>query len=307
MFTKKRKDGSYIENLPYFTRMLPYIMPKRCESVIFFEQEFDVTKTMAYVRAANEGCPPGKKRLSLFQVFLCATVRTLAMKPGLNRFIAGLRHYQRNRIVFNFVAKKVLDEGGEEVNVTMSFSPYETLSTLPPKVSEYVARLKRGESTDTDSITNFLSNMPRFANRVFFWALTTLDYHNALPYSFTKSLPFFSSVFFTNVGSVGIDAPFHHNFEFGTCGIFCAIGIVRKENRIDADGKVVERELVKVTFTSDDRIIDGIYCGRAISLLRSYVEDPSLLEATPELSPEQLAELKLAESELRLVKEASPA
>lgn len=298
MFTKKRSDGSYIEDLPYFTRMLPYIMEKRSESCIYFEQEFDVTKTLEYLRQANADCPPGTKKLSLFQVILCATVRTLALRPKLNRFVAGLRYYQRNRIVFNFVAKKELTDGGGEVNVTLAFSPYESLSTLPPKVSAYVSRVKKGEATDTDDLNKFLASLPRFVNRIIFKTLFFLDYHNALPFSFTKSLPFYSSVFFTNVGSVGIDAPFHHNFEFGTCGIFVAIGLIRKEKRLGEDGRVEERDLVKVTFTYDDRITDGIYCGRAIDLLRSFVEDPRLLEEAPELSAEQLAELKLSETSL---------
>jgi hypothetical protein len=295
MFTKKRNDGTYIKDLPYFTKMLPYVMPNRTEAAIYFEQDFDVTKTLEYVRAANADCPEGTKKLTFFQVFLCATARTIAQRPKLNRFIAGLRYYQRNRIVFNFVAKKELSDGGAEINVTLPFSPYETLSTLPPKVSAYVSRIKRGEATDADDTTALLSRLPRFANRIVFFALNSLDYHNALPFSFTKGLPFFSSVFFTNVGSVGIDAPFHHNFEFGTCGLFIAVGKIRKERTIGEDGQVRTRDMVKITFTYDDRIADGIYCGRAIDLLRSFVEDPVQLEAPPELASEQLDALALKE------------
>jgi len=294
MFTKRRSDGTYIKDLPYFTRMLPYLMPKRSDACIYFEQEFDVTKTLEYVKAANADCAPGEKKLTLFQVVLCATVRTIALRPKLNRFVAGLRYYQRNRIVFNFVAKKELTDGGSEINVTLPFTPYETLSTLPPKVSSFVSRVKKGEATDTDDLNAFLAGLPRFINRIVFGTLFFLDYNNALPFSFTKSLPFYSSVFFTNVGSVGIDAPFHHNFEFGTCGLFVAIGKIRKERVVGEDGKAETRDRVKVTFTYDDRIAAGIYCGKAIDLLRSLVEDPAALEAPPTLSPEQLAELALA-------------
>lgn len=285
MFTKSRKDGTYIRDLPYFTRMLPYLMPTRTEAAIYFEQDFDVTRTLEYLRAANEGRAPGEAKLTFFQVFLTATARTLGMRPDLNRFVAGLRYYQRNEIVFNFVAKKELTEGGAEINVTLPFSPSETLSTLPPKVSAYVSRVKKGEATDTDDLNAFLAKLPRFVNRIIFGTLSFLDYYNALPLSFTRGLPFFSSVFFTNVGSVGIDAPFHHNFEFGTCGLFIAIGKIRKERRVDESGRTAERDLVKVTFTYDDRIADGIYCGRAIDLLRSLVEEPSALELPPEAAP----------------------
>ena len=63
MFTKRRNDGTYIEDLPHFTRMLPYVMPSRTESAIYFEQDFDVTKSLEYVREANEGCArPARSR-----------------------------------------------------------------------------------------------------------------------------------------------------------------------------------------------------------------------------------------------------
>jgi hypothetical protein len=295
MFTKRRKDGTYIKDLPYFTRLMPYLMPTRSEACIYFEQDFDVTKTLAYVRAANAGREPRQKKLTLFQVVLCATARTLALRPKLNRFVAGYRYYQRNEIIFNFVAKKELSDGGAEINVTLPFSPLETLSTLPPKVSSFVSRVKKGEATDADDLNRLLATLPRFMNRIIFGTLKFLDYHNALPLSFTRGLPFYSSVFFTNVGSVGIDAPFHHNFEFGSCGLFVALGKIRRERHAGADGQLEERDRVKVTFTYDDRIADGIYCGKAIDLLRSFVEDPSLLEKEPELSADCLAELGLTE------------
>jgi hypothetical protein len=293
IFTKKRCDGTYIKDLPHFTKLMPYLMTTRSESVIYFEQDFDVTDTLAYVAAANAKRVPGKRHLSFFQLFLCAAVRTLALRPKLNRFVSGYRYYRRNKIVFNFVAKREMTDEGGEINVNLSFSPKETLASVVEKVSGYVSRIKRGESSDADSLNAFLARLPRFLLRMVIKALLWIDYHNGLPASFVKGLPFYSSVFFTNVGSVGIDAPFHHNFEFGTCGLFVAIGLIRTVNAIGADGSVAQRKMVKITFTFDDRITDGIYCGRAIDLLRSFVEDPSQLEKEPELSPELIAELKL--------------
>jgi hypothetical protein len=290
MFTKRRPDGTYLKDIPHFTKLLPYMMPTRAESVIFFEQEMDVTEAMRYVRAANAD---GIKRLTLFQLFLTATVRTIALRPKLNRFVAGLRYYQRNRIAFNFVAKRELTDEGAEVNVTMAFAPDETLATLPAKVSAYVNRVRSGAATDADDLNALLAKLPRWAIRLFIRLLFWLDYHNGLPFSFIKDMPFFATVFFTNVGSVGVDAPFHHNFEFGSCGLFAAIGKIRKVVERGSDGTESEREKVKVTFTYDDRITDGIYCGRAIDLLRSFVENPGTLEAPPELTPELLAELAL--------------
>ena len=293
MLKKTRPDGTLVRGLPHFTRILPYLMGNRDDSTIFFEQEFDVTEALRYVQEKNKGTEGGRKRLTFFQVLLCAAVRTIALRPKLNRFISGYNYYQRNRILFNFVAKKELSDEGAEINITIPFSPEETLSTLPEKVSAYVNRGKSGPSTESDSLNKLLVSLPRWVIRLVIATIKYLDYHNMLSESFISSMPFWASIFFTNVGSVGIDAPFHHNFNIGTCGLFIALGKIRRECVTSEGGAVELRDRVKVTFTFDDRIVDGIYTGRALELLRSFVENPERLEKPPELTPELRAELML--------------
>jgi hypothetical protein len=232
LFTKKRPDGTYIKNLHFFTRLMPYLMPKRSDACIFFEQEFDVTKTLAYVqkRKADSAVP----KISMFYILLYAALRIIAQRPKLNRFVSGYRFYQRNNISFNFVAKRDLSDEGEEINVTMSFSPLLSLEGFCAKIHNYVSSLKKGSGTSTEKLNSFLSHLPRFCIRFFFWVIRFLDYNNGIPRAVIDSLPFYTTVFFTNVGSVGIDAPFHHNFEIGNCGIFCAIGKKSTGNTLSA-------------------------------------------------------------------------
>lgn len=293
MLKKTRPDGTYLGNLPHFTRLMPYLMPNRTNATIFFEQEFDVTHTLEYVNAVNSRSDDGVTKLTMFQVFLCAGVRTIAMRPKMNRFVSGFNYYQRNRIMMNFVAKKQLSDEGAEINVTIPFMPDETLSTASEKIRKHVNRGKSEEGNEGDDINAVLAKLPRWMIRLVIAGVKFLDYHNMLPGWFIASLPFYSTIFFTNVGSVGIDAPFHHNFDLGTCGLFIAIGKIRKEYVHTEDGRFESRDKVKVTFTYDDRITDGIYCGRAIELFRGFVETPEILEKAPELSEEHRAELML--------------
>jgi len=296
MFTKKRPDGTYIGKLHFFTQLMPYLMPTRTESTIFFEQELDVTKTLEYLgkRKASADSP----KITLFNIVLYAAIRVIAQRPKMNRFVSGLRYYQRNRISFNFVAKKELSDEGEEINITMSFSPLLSLEGFCKKINDYISSIKKGAGTSTEKVNALVARLPRFCIKLVVWGIKFLDYHNALPRSAIDSLPFYSTVFFTNVGSVGIDAPFHHNFDIGNCGIFCAVGKIRKENSINADGKVETRDKVKITFTYDDRITDGIYCARAIDMLKDLVENPEKLEVPLELTQEALSKLGLAKTEL---------
>jgi len=296
MFTKKRPDGTYIGKLHFFTQLMPYLMPTRTGATIFFEQELDITKTLEYVgkRKADADSP----KITLFNIILYAAIRVIAQRPKMNRFVSGFRYYQRNRISFNFVAKKELSDEGEEINITMSFSPLLSLEGFCKKINDYISSIKKGSGTSTEKVNALVAHLPRFCIKLVVWGIKFLDYHNALPRAAIDSLPFYSTVFFTNVGSVGIDAPLHHNFDIGNCGIFCAVGKIRKENSINADGKVEMRDKVKITFTYDDRITDGIYCARAIDMLKDLVENPEKLEAPLELTQEELSKLGLAKTEL---------
>ncbi|MCL2805281.1 MAG: 2-oxo acid dehydrogenase subunit E2 [Treponema sp.] len=296
MFSKKRCDGTHLKNLHFFTQLLPYLMPKRSDAVIYFEQEFDVTRTLEYVRRKRKEIEGNK--ISTFYIILYAAIRAIAQRPKMNRFVSGHRYYQRNRISFNFVAKREMTDEGEEVNVTMSFSPLLSMEDFFKKIDDHISNIKKGKSTGSEKVNSLLTNLPRFLIKFIVGLILWLDYNNMLPKSLIYSLPFWCTIFFTNVGSVGIDAPFHHNFEVGNCGIFCAIGKIRKENCLKSDGSVEKRDKVKITFTYDDRITDGIYCARAIDMVRDLVENPEKLEIPMELTQEQLDKLCLAKSEL---------
>jgi hypothetical protein len=165
MFTKKRPDGTYIKNLHFFTQLLPYLMPTRSEACIFYEQDVDVTRTLAYVRrkkAQNRDSEDtSKANITVFYLFLYAALRTLAVRPKMNRFVSAYRYYQRNRISFNFVAKRDMSDEGEEVNVTMSFSPLMSLENFCKKIDDYVSSIKTGSGTDSEKINSFATNLPR--------------------------------------------------------------------------------------------------------------------------------------------------
>ncbi|MCL2185712.1 MAG: 2-oxo acid dehydrogenase subunit E2 [Treponema sp.] len=296
MFTKKRHDGTYLKNLHFFTQMLPYLMPTRSDAVIYFETEFDVTDTLKFISEKRRS--GSELKISMFYLILYAAVRVIAQRPKMNRFVSGHRYYQRNRITFNFVAKREMSDDGEEVNVTMSFSPLLTLEGFCKKINDHISNVKKGEKTDSEKTNSFFTKLPRFIVKFAVWGLKYLDYHNGIPKSILNSLPFWCTIFFTNTGSVGIDAPFHHNFEIGNCGIFCAIGKVRKENILNSSGIAEKRDKVKITFTYDDRITDGIYCARAIDMVKDLVESPEKLEVPLVLTQEQIDYLKLAKSEL---------
>ncbi|MBL8968717.1 MAG: hypothetical protein JNG85_17060 [Spirochaetaceae bacterium] len=298
MLKNTRRDGTAIKELPAFTKIMPYLMPDKTGSVIYYQEDFDVTETLAFIKKYNKLHMREEGHiLTLFEVVLCAAARAVALRPRINRFIAGKRYYQRNQILLSFVAKKELSDDGKEVNIKMAFDPDETLATTARKVREQVKKGISEDGHDNEKIVDAVMKLPSFLLSLVNFAYNRLDAHNLLPYAVTESDPMWSSIFLANVGSFGLDPPFHHLFERGTCPVFMAVGKVRSENRIaaapDGSPRVEERKLLRINYSFDDRIADGIYMGKALELVKRFVENPALLETPEELDPELLKELRL--------------
>ena len=97
-----------------------------------------------------------------------------------------------------------------------------------------------------------------------------------------KVSPFHSSFFITNMGSIGMDAVFHHIYEFGTVSIFGAIG--RKETYFELDKKGQKKRGVrmKLQFVVDERATDGYLYALAFRRIRYYLTHPEELMKQPE-------------------------
>jgi hypothetical protein len=172
------------------------------------------------------------------QVFLTALARTVALRPRLNRFVSNYRHYQRNNISFSFVTKKTLTDDGEEVNVTMPFLPHDTLDDVSRRFDEYVGEAKSDEGNKGDDDVDFFGKLPvSRPPRAVLGFIKFLDRRNWVNPDIIRLLPFYSTAFLTNVGSLKLDAPFHHNFEIGNTGIFIAIGRIRTVKAIVDDNR----------------------------------------------------------------------
>lgn len=298
MLKSRRRDGTLLRGLPAFTRIMPYLMADKAGSIIFYQEDFDVTECLAYIKdwnhrnARTEGA-----LLTLFEVVMVAAARAVALRPRINRFIANRRYYQRNQILLSFVAKKELSDDGKEVNVKVPFVPEETLATAARKVRDYIKKGISEDGYENEKVVDGMMHLPSFLLKFVNFAYNWLDDHNLLPYSVTESDPMWSTIFLANVGSFGLDAPFHHLFERGTCPIFMAVGKVRDESRVSAapDGSphVDVRKILRVNYSFDDRIADGIYMGRSLELVRKFVENPEQLDRPPEIPPETQAELAL--------------
>lgn len=63
-----RCDGKQIRTLSNYRRVYPFIMKTRTESAIYADFEFEVEKTLEYMKKVNAGLT--EKKIKFFHIFL---------------------------------------------------------------------------------------------------------------------------------------------------------------------------------------------------------------------------------------------
>lgn len=256
----RRSDGTLVKDIPATRRIMPFLMKTRTSAAVYFEQTIDVTQAMRFLEARGDLLP----RASFFHVFSWAAVRTLAERPRLNRFTSGVHTYQRSAIELAFSAKKKMSDDAPLSVVKRAFDPAASFEEHVAKLTGGIAEGRSTEASSTDRELSIFLRLPAFLLRICVSLALWLDSVNLLPAALTKDDPLYCSVFIANLGSVGLDAAYHHLYEWGNCPIFAAIGRVRET----AEG----RKICTVRYTFDERIEDGLYCARALQLLQQTIE-----------------------------------
>lgn len=290
-----RKDGWILKDLSSFTKLVPHLMTSRNSSAIYFKDKIDVTDFVKYVGDKNKelSINPVKTpygpidKITYFNVFLAALVRLFTLKPHLNRFIVARKFYQRKKIEIAFVAKKEFTEEGEETTIKESFGRDETLWSIVSRLNKGIKVVKTEDTDDTTDILNLFARFPKPIVQLAINFLDFLDYIGKYPKDIYKEDPMHASVFVANLGSIGLkNVPYHHLYDRGTTSVFICLGEIHKEEVYDHQtGAFVERDLVEISTTLDERISDGFYYIRAMDKFKEILNNPKLLEEKLEHIP----------------------
>lgn len=286
MAFRDRCDGVFLRKLPSFRKMFPYLMRTRTESAIYYTQRIKLRHTLSWLEKVNAG---RARRISLFHVVLAAIVRTLALRPDANRFVSGRRIYQRRTIDLSFVVKREISEEASETTVKITFDPRSTIDEVSERIASVAQATKSGSTSRDEGTADLVAKLPRSGIRLFVWALRTLDYFRLLPASFIKGDALYASTFVANLGSIGLDAVFHHMYEWGNAVFFIVVGKRKKEPGVDDKGELEVQEVMDINISLDERITDGVNYAKTIGLLTELIEKPELLETRPEDLPDPFA------------------
>ena len=152
----------------------------------------------------------------------------------------------------------------------------DTLVTLSRKIQEQIEHCRTGTDESTDAM-NVIKKLP--GKRLIGSAAIFLDRHGWMPKSVIATDPYQCSVVLSNLGSIGMNAGYHHLMNWGTNSIFLVIGKKHKRMHYDDDGNAFMRKELAISATIDERISDGFYYARSMRLMKTLVENPQLMEA----------------------------
>ena len=272
----KRPDGRIIKNLEPMQKIMPYVMTTRSDSMNMYEDSFACEPLDAYIKEKEQ---EGLK-LSYMHIIIAGMVRLLALRPQLNRFVMNGRIYARPKIWVSFVVHPTLKDGSVGTTIKLCFEGTETIYEIAEKINEAIERetSKRTGENDTDKMLRILMNkipgpLIKFAINTLMW----MDKHNIMPKVVVELSPFHTSFFITNLKSLGINHIFHHVYNFGTTGLFIAMG---KEKTVPVmkKGVLTEEKQLGYGFVSDERFCDGLYFAMSLRQFRKIMRNPKCLE-----------------------------
>ncbi len=273
-----RFDGRWLrDEVPALNQIMSYLMPNRVDCEAHIAEEIDVRAIDAFLARKNEGLSQDK--YTYFHVFLAAMVKCVALRPRMNRFIAGNRIYQRDRISVSFVVKKKFDDGASEGLAFKYYDENDTIDSLHASILEEINNCRREDASDnTTGIMEKLVRLPQWLLRLIMSVLIRLDRKGRVPYDLIKADPNYSSIFLTNLGSIGLGSGYHHLNNWGTNSFFGVIGKKHLAPEWHEDGSYVVRPVIGIGLTLDERIADGFYYAGTMRLLQKLLAEPELLE-----------------------------
>ena len=216
-------------------------------------------------------------RYTLMHAIVAALTRTITLRPKMNRFIQGNRLYQRDDLTTGFVVKKQFADNGAEALAFLKWGPETTIDTVHEKVMAEIHECRSDKLDNSTAGMEKFTHLPRWMMRIAIRILFILDYYGRAPYSLVKKDPNYSTVFISNLGSIKLNANYHHLSNWGTTSIFLVIGKKHLAPIYDEKGNMEMHEVVDLSITLDERIADGYYYSKSVQILKHLLQHPEML------------------------------
>ena len=256
--------------------IMPYVLRTRTDSMNMYEEGFDCAPLDAYIKEkAAEGI-----EMTYMDIIIASIVRLIAIRPQLNRFVMNGKIYARPKIWVSFVVHPTLRDESVGTTIKLCFEGTETILEIAEIIHAAIDKEtinRTGENGIDQLLRTLMKKIPGPFIKLVVNTLIQLDKHNLMPKKVVELSPFHTSFFITNLKSLGINHIFHHTYEFGTTGLFFAMG---KEKMVPAvvGNEIVPRKEIGIGLVSDERFCDGLYFALSLRKLRRFMKNPATLE-----------------------------
>ena len=270
-----RRDARLVRDNDPLHFFVPYIYPHRADNEAVVTEQIDLTAMNAFLDEKNAGRT--EDRYTLMHAIVAALTRTITLRPKMNRFIQGNRLYQRDDLTTGFVVKKQFADNGAEALAFLKWGPETTIDTVHEKVMAEIHECRSDKLDNSTAGMEKFTHLPRWMMRIAIRILFILDYYGRAPYSLVKKDPNYSTVFISNLGSIKLNANYHHLSNWGTTSIFLVIGKKHLAPIYDEKGNMEMHEVVDLSITLDERIADGYYYSKSVQVLKHLLQHPEML------------------------------
>ena len=274
-----RPDGKRLKKLDPIVQITPYLMPMRCDAQVFLEHKADYEKMSRYiVRKSQEG-----EKITFMQILVAAYVRAVSRHPEVNRFIFNKQYYSRNNCSVSYtVLRNPQDTDSNEDTVRILFDLTDTIFDVRDRMNDAV---EKARTSETDGFVIKLCSgvlaVPGLATLIVS-LVRLLDRYGLAPAALIRELPLYSGLYVTNNGSIGLNHPLHHIYNFGNVSLFFGMGSILKEAVVTPDGKARMRRLLPVGITADERVCSGAHYAAFFFDVIHLMDHPEELEDPPE-------------------------
>lgn len=271
----KRPDGRKVRTADPLQLIMGSLMRERSDSMNMYEDTINCEPWDKYIKEKEE---QGLK-INYMHIFIAGIVRIIALNPRLNRFVMNGKIYTRDKIWVSFVVHPELSIDCPGTTIKICFEGTESLLEIAEKIDVAIKKetTQRTGANGTDKLAGFFTAMPSFIMNGLVGLLMWMDRHNIMPKFVIDLSPFHTSFFITNLKSLGINHIYHHTTNFGTNGLFFAIG-KEKQVPVVEKGEIVIQKQMGFGLVSDERFCDGLYFALALRSFRKLMKNPAVLE-----------------------------
>ena len=274
----RRPDGRRLKKQDPIMQITPYLMPMRCDAQVFLEHKADYEKLSRYiVKKSQEG-----EKITFMQILVAAYVRAISNNPEANRFIFNKQYYARNNCSVSYtVLKDPQNTDSKETTVRILFDLTDTIFDVRDRMNAAVEQSRATEDGDfVIRLARAVLAVPGLATLIVA-VVKLLDRYGIAPKVLIRELPFYSGMFITNNGSIGLHHPFHHIYNFGDVSLFIGMGSILKEATVE-DGKARMKRWLPLGMTADERVCSGAHYAAFFFDVLRLLDNPEELETPPD-------------------------